>query len=248
MSDKNIGAGERSLLKIADELEGTTFGIIVVTPENQESQWLNYEAGALSKGLYDQTVRVAPSLVGFRSQGDASGPISQFHANLLDYNGIESILAEIAKIAEIDLAAVRKRFHYAWDAEYKEVFAQASADLERKAPKRRPQWEMLDEILALVRRTAGPQLPPEQRLSIPLDFPLEQVRAIVERFIGPGQEVSVTISSTEDGIPQVVIPVEFPDSPIAATFMELGNALMREAGVASVYPVVPKDDVSRDSR
>jgi hypothetical protein len=108
MSQKNIGAGERSLPKIASELDGTTFGIIVVTPENQESQWLNYEAGALSKGLNDQTVRVAPSLVAFRSQGDASGPISQFQATLVDYEGVESILIEIAKIIEAELAAIRK--------------------------------------------------------------------------------------------------------------------------------------------
>lgn len=164
MSDKNIGAGERSLPKIAEELDGTAFGIIVVTPENQDSQWLNYEAGALSKGLHDPTVRVAPSLVGFRSQGDASGPISQFQATLLDRGGVEKILIEIAKIIEIESPPIRKRFNLAWEAEYAERFAEASAEIERGGSRRRPQWEILDEILTLIRRTAALQLPQEQDL------------------------------------------------------------------------------------
>ena len=73
MSEENIGAGERNLAKIADELAGTGFGIIVVTQENQNSAWLNYEAGALSKDVSNESVRVAPSLVDFDSKGDVAG-------------------------------------------------------------------------------------------------------------------------------------------------------------------------------
>jgi hypothetical protein len=73
MSEEDIGAGDRSLNTIAEELKGTTFGIIVVTQENQGTEWLNYEAGALSKGVGDQTVRVAPCLVDFSAKGDVTG-------------------------------------------------------------------------------------------------------------------------------------------------------------------------------
>ncbi len=102
MSAKDIGAGERGLPLIDSELADTTFGIIVVTQDNQDSQWLNYEAGALSKNVPDATIRVAPSLVDFARGGDATGPISQFQAKLLDRQGIEDILVEIAKAAKVD--------------------------------------------------------------------------------------------------------------------------------------------------
>src|SRR4051794_8953617 len=64
MSDHDIAAGERGLTVIETELEGTQFGIIVVTEENQHAPWLNFEAGALSKIItQDRKQRVAPLLV-----------------------------------------------------------------------------------------------------------------------------------------------------------------------------------------
>ena len=110
MSEENIGAGVRGLEKIAIELSGSSFGIIVVTQENQSSQWLNYEAGALSKDLGVESVRVAPSLVDFSRKNDVTGPLGQFQASLLDEGGVRSILIEIAKVVGADEASVTKRF------------------------------------------------------------------------------------------------------------------------------------------
>ena len=56
MSQMDIGAGQRGLPVIASELAHTKFGIVVLTQENEESQWLNYESGALSKNVDDETV------------------------------------------------------------------------------------------------------------------------------------------------------------------------------------------------
>jgi hypothetical protein len=97
MSEENIGAGERGLAKIAKELAGTSFGIIVVTQENQNSPWLNYEAGALSKDVDDETVRVAPSLVDFERKTDVTGPIGQFQASLLNREGVEYISSKLRR-------------------------------------------------------------------------------------------------------------------------------------------------------
>ena len=49
MSEEDIDKGARWNANIAEELEGSNFGIICLTPENLESSWLNFEAGALSK-------------------------------------------------------------------------------------------------------------------------------------------------------------------------------------------------------
>ena len=50
MSEENIGAGERGLVKIATELAGTSFGIIIVTQENQNSPWLELRGRCAVQG------------------------------------------------------------------------------------------------------------------------------------------------------------------------------------------------------
>jgi hypothetical protein len=50
-SEVDIDAGMRGLDVIQDRLNASSFGIIVVTTENMNKPWLNFEAGALSKRL-----------------------------------------------------------------------------------------------------------------------------------------------------------------------------------------------------
>lgn len=198
MSEENIGAGQRGLSKIATELAGSTFGIIVVTQENQGSQWLNYEAGALSKDLGDQTVRVAPSLVDFDRKTDVTGPLGQFQASLLDEEGIRFILTEIATAVGADVVSVSKRFSNAWQ-EYRARFAQAKAEgAGRPSDARRDTGEMLDEILNMVRdlaRTANTRMD-------------SNTPAMVREF-GPShgtlsrEFVSGVVNATLDGMPNM---------------------------------------------
>lgn len=153
MSEENIGAGERGLNKIAAQLSGTSFGIIVVTQENQNSPWLNYEAGALSKDLDDQTVRVAPSLVDFERKNDVAGPLGQFQASLLNREGVEFILIEIAKVIGVDDGPIRKRVANSWN-EYSDRFEAAKTAVGSTATQRRSNDDILDEILTTVRELA----------------------------------------------------------------------------------------------
>jgi hypothetical protein len=162
MSEENIGAGERGLVKIATELAGTSFGIIVVTQENQNSPWLNYEAGALSKDVVDETVRVAPSLVDFERKNDVTGPIGQFQASLLNREGVEYILVEIAKIVGVDEASIRKRLTNSWREEYETRFNSAkTAGGDEPVAQRRGNDEILDEILTIIRELARSSASPE---------------------------------------------------------------------------------------
>jgi hypothetical protein len=154
MSEENIGAGERGLAKVANELSGTSFGIIVVTQENQASPWLNYEAGALSKDVDDETVRVAPALVDFARKSDVTGPLGQFQASLLNRDGVEYILLEIATVVGVDESSIKKRFNHAWRGEYEGKFAEAKTAGEEPPPARRSNDEMLDEVLTIVRELA----------------------------------------------------------------------------------------------
>ena len=163
MSEEDIGAGTRGLPRIATELAGTSFGIILVTQENQNSPWINYEAGALSKDVGDETVRVAPVLVDFERKNDVTGPIGQFQAGLLDREGVEFILVEIAQVVQVNDAVIRKRLANSWSGEYEARFAAASAASAADgghAPlaARRDLADVADEILTVVRdlaRSAG---------------------------------------------------------------------------------------------
>ncbi|WP_159392450.1 hypothetical protein [Streptomyces niveus] len=77
VSSQDISKGERGLGKIASELQGSVYGIVCVTRENQAAPWINFESGALSREL-DESM-LAPFLLDL-SVRDLAGPIAQFQA------------------------------------------------------------------------------------------------------------------------------------------------------------------------
>lgn len=97
VSDKDISAGDRWAQKIAGELESANFGIICITPENLSSEWILFEAGALSKSMLEG--KVIPLLFGLELS-DLSGPLSQFQAQKVEETGIVEIVKSINRVAE----------------------------------------------------------------------------------------------------------------------------------------------------
>ncbi|SDC93556.1 TIR domain-containing protein [Sphingomonas sp. YR710] len=97
VSDKDISAGERWAQAIAGELESANFGIICITPENINSEWILFESGALSKSMLDG--KVIPLLFGLELS-DLSGPLSQFQAQKVEQAGIMEVVRAINKVAE----------------------------------------------------------------------------------------------------------------------------------------------------
>ena len=94
MSEEDIVAGSRWSAEISRELSETRVGIICITPENQTSPWLLFEAGALSKTL-DQTY-VCPVLFDL-SAAQLSGPLAQFQGNELSQDGMTKIVSTLNK-------------------------------------------------------------------------------------------------------------------------------------------------------
>ncbi len=76
VSADDIDKGARWSTDIAKELESASFGILCVTNENLNSQWLNFEAGALSKAI-DKS-RVCPFLLDLKTTDITDSPILQF--------------------------------------------------------------------------------------------------------------------------------------------------------------------------
>ena len=73
----DIEKGARWSDEIANELSSSQLGIICLTLENQNSPWILFEAGALSKNIEES--KVYPILFNFDTI-DLSGPLASFQA------------------------------------------------------------------------------------------------------------------------------------------------------------------------
>ena len=88
LSDADVSAGDRWATVVAKELETSNFGIICVTPENLNSPWVLFEAGALAKTM--QGSKVIPLLFNLEFS-DISGPLAQFQAKKFDREGLAEV-------------------------------------------------------------------------------------------------------------------------------------------------------------
>lgn len=152
MSDSDIEAGQRGLAQIETELQGSRFGIIVVTSANQRAQWLNFEAGALSKVVSEAVEqRVVPLLVDLDSPAQLTGPLTQFQAKLLNEDGLRAIARSLANVAGVEAPAVFQRFDMSY-MQYWQMLedAMANARVETR-PEPRDSTEMLEEVLTQIR-------------------------------------------------------------------------------------------------
>lgn len=112
-SDRDIAAGERWAVEIGKELEGTQFGIIILTAENLSAPWILFEAGALSKAF--SASAVCPYLADLEFR-DIAGPLAQFQAKKADSQStLELVCAINAKApAPADGRRVTELFEVLW--------------------------------------------------------------------------------------------------------------------------------------
>lgn len=85
-----------------------SYGLIIVTGENQNSSWINFEAGAISKSVEAET-RVIPLLVDLRI-AQLAGPLSQFQARELTLDGMQRVVQTLAQPAGVASQLATERF------------------------------------------------------------------------------------------------------------------------------------------
>lgn len=148
VSDKDISAGDRWAQAIAGELESSNFGIICITPENLTSEWILFEAGALSKSMQDG--KVIPLLFGLELS-DLSGPLSQFQAKKVDQGGLMEAVQAINSIAETKTSEdiISRSVPAMWPT--LQTAIDAIPDKEPTEKHMRPQHEILEELVTGVR-------------------------------------------------------------------------------------------------
>ncbi|WP_298254721.1 LuxR C-terminal-related transcriptional regulator [uncultured Arthrobacter sp.] len=119
MSDEDIAPGTRWAERIAKELAVTDFGILCVTAANRNSEWLNFEAGALSMAISDTERHVVPLLIRFEERGDlGSGPLSTLNTLVFKKDDmlklVETINRQLATMVEAE--NLRESFEAFWPA------------------------------------------------------------------------------------------------------------------------------------
>ncbi|HET7454298.1 MAG TPA: TIR domain-containing protein [Solirubrobacterales bacterium] len=157
VSTRNLAAGSRWAIEIAEELEETDFGIVCITRENQFAPWLNYEAGAIAKSvaashLVPLAVNLAPA--------EIDHPLGQFQGTEATEAGIRGIAESLNAACpeprpERYLNSALEKFWPDLKAELEEFRHKAyPEDADRKASPRREDREILEEVLQTVRGLA----------------------------------------------------------------------------------------------
>ncbi len=105
VSSEDIEKGARWNTDIAQELKESSFGLICVTKDNLNSQWLNFEAGALSKSIDNSYV--APLLFDLKPSDLKGSPISQFQATSFSKEDMKRLIETLNKATGNSLNATR---------------------------------------------------------------------------------------------------------------------------------------------
>jgi hypothetical protein len=121
MSEDSIAKGENWSTKIGTSLAEHQIGVICVTPENYQSPWLLFEAGALSK-VFGQS-RVCPLLLGM-APCDLEGPLEVFQSTVFEkedvFKLVKSLNEELGNM-KLDPVILKDSFDKFWPDLEKEV-------------------------------------------------------------------------------------------------------------------------------
>lgn len=147
--------GTRWSTDIAGELDNSKVGIFCVTRENINSQWLMFEAGAISKKV-EQSL-VCPILIGI-DNSDISGPLTQFQTTLFNKTDVKKLVNSINnantdnKLGDSVLNNVFNKFWPDLEQRVETITAESIKREQTRAP--RPDRDLLEEILDLSRSLA----------------------------------------------------------------------------------------------
>jgi hypothetical protein len=156
MSDEDLPKGKRWLIEVAKQLSGSSFGIVCLTPENLESPWVHFEAGALSKleGAYLWTY------LHDLKPADVKGPLEDFQHTQFSKDEIKKLVGTINSASETKLEEQRfnETFETYWP-KMEERLKQIPKNPSSPPIKRRVD-DMVLEILERVRDLSNRPVPP----------------------------------------------------------------------------------------
>ncbi len=151
ISTQDVPVGGRGLNVLASELQDCSFGILCLTQENKQGQWIHFEAGALSKVI--EASRVVPLLLDLKIS-DLTGPLVQFQAIAIeDRDGVFALIKALAEQSSPPIAESRlqRLFNAFWPQLEEKVSQLKVAAASEPKQDARSEREILEEILLLSR-------------------------------------------------------------------------------------------------
>lgn len=154
LSSADIDRGARWSTEIARELQGSSFGILCVTPDNRHAPWLLFEAGALSKNI--ESSRVMPLLFGMRP-GDVDGPLATFQCSEFGRPEMLQVLQVLNDQIEENMRLPQANLERSLSTWWKQLEEKVAAIMashggsHSKPSKKRPQDDQIEEMLGLLR-------------------------------------------------------------------------------------------------
>lgn len=149
--------------EIGTNLEHSKVGIICLNPDNLESPWINFEAGAISK---TKDALACTFLVGLEPT-DVKAPLGMFQHTTFKKDEIRKLLGTLNGQLEScqEKPLPEKRLDDIFETNWPALEASLTAQLAHppaKARKQRSERDLLEEILEIV-RSQQRQLPPDTR-------------------------------------------------------------------------------------
>ena len=137
LSSSDLPEGKRWSKVIFESLEKSDFGILIITPQNVNSPWILFEAGAISKSLDSGTVIPYLTLI---EKNELKGPLSQFQAACSDYEGTFSVVKAINKMLLIPIneKIIKERFDAFW-SKYEKSLEQITDEIKKTIPEKTSQ-------------------------------------------------------------------------------------------------------------
>lgn len=211
MSEEDIDKGSRSGTKLLETLDDTQIGIVVVTPENIASTYLNFEAGALAKTAKNKQL-ACPYLLGLK-KSQVKGPLTLLQLTEADEKDTRRLVIDINSATGEPLT--EPQINHFFDNEWKSLQSKIS-ELQKATtttPLSRPrtQDDMLDELITRVRSIESAL----QRLASSVSF--TQVAPLLGTLSNPVAQISTTLSKdTIEALRHITAASTLTDKAVAA--------------------------------
>lgn len=182
----DIEKGSRWGSDISKELEQSKFGIFIYTKENLTSQWMIFEAGAISKTL--DSSKVCPILFGL-DNSDFKGPLTQFQTsqfNKTDFKKLVRTINNNLPDGKLEDRVFDEVFEMWWPKLEIKIQKILEANKVENVSVRNDR-DILEEVLALARLTAR-QTTQSEKHNLKTKYNIEVFESLVMNFIG-GTEV-----------------------------------------------------------
>jgi len=207
VSDDDIEAGTRWRAELDKKLLDSNFGIICITPENLQSQWIYYEAGALGKAFGES--RVVPFLFGVSPSDIIKNPLNDFQVILPNREKVLKLVSEINGLMDeerrLDGERLSTTFDMWWpkldEALSKLHVAQTApkkANADEVEPVSGPSADLLEEVLSATQENGRVLRSPSALL--PPEYIAHCIDDVLGKHLGRQQALRVLVRTIREGL------------------------------------------------